>query len=254
MIPKVIHYCWFGHNPKPEIVEMCIDSWKKHCPDYELVEWNEENFDVNFCEYSRDAYKAEKWAFVSDIARIKVLYENGGVYLDTDVELKRSLDDWIEHSACFCSGDIRYFSTGLGFASCKNHGLLHKLLEERLKRAYDMTICDYIDTPIIREYLNIKQSRDSQLIDDVYLIGMNDYGKYAKHHYTGTWGNKRLPKQPLWFWKFKWKLRNPRFINWLERNGETKISKLFIFCVYDLLDNGPIYFVKRLVKRVFSKK
>lgn len=77
MIPKVIHYCWFGRNPKPELVKNCIASWKKFCPDYEIIEWNEDNFDVNVCKYTCDAYCAKKWAFVSDLARLKVVFENG---------------------------------------------------------------------------------------------------------------------------------------------------------------------------------
>ena len=77
MIPKIIHYCWFGGNPKPELVLKCIESWKKHCPEYEIIEWNESNFDVNAIPYTRDAYVAKKWAFVSDYARLKVVLEGG---------------------------------------------------------------------------------------------------------------------------------------------------------------------------------
>ena len=86
-IPKVIHYCWFGGNPKSEIILKCISSWKKFCPEYQIVEWNEQNFDVNAIPFMRDAYRAKKWAFVSDVARLKILYEHGGIYMDTDVEL-----------------------------------------------------------------------------------------------------------------------------------------------------------------------
>lgn len=78
MIPKTIHYCWFGGNPKPELVCRCIESWKRFCPDYEIIEWNENNFDVNCIPYVRDAYAVKKWAFVSDYARLKVVFERGG--------------------------------------------------------------------------------------------------------------------------------------------------------------------------------
>ncbi len=78
MIPKVIHYCWFGGNPKSEIIKQCIESWKKYCPDYEIKEWNEENFDVNCIQYVKDAYEAKKWAFVSDYARLAIIYKMGG--------------------------------------------------------------------------------------------------------------------------------------------------------------------------------
>ena len=90
---KKIHYCWFGGNPLPELALKCIASWKKYCPDYEIVEWNESNFDVHGCDYIREAYEAKKWAFVSDYARFRILYEEGGLYFDTDVELIRPLDE-----------------------------------------------------------------------------------------------------------------------------------------------------------------
>lgn len=78
MIPKVIHYCWFGGNPKPEIVEKCIASWRKFCPDWEIIEWNESNYDVEKTPFVKEAYKAKKWAFVSDFARLDVVYAAGG--------------------------------------------------------------------------------------------------------------------------------------------------------------------------------
>ena len=93
MIPKTLHYCWFGRNPKPELAVKCIDSWKRFCPDYEIVEWNEDNFDIDACPlYVRQAYAAKKWAFVTDYVRLKLIYEHGGIYMDTDVELKKKPD------------------------------------------------------------------------------------------------------------------------------------------------------------------
>ena len=93
MIPKKIHYCWFGGNPLNEMGEKCLASWKKFFPDYEIIEWNESNFDVHCCKYVEEAYEAKKWAFVSDYARFKILYEQGGVYFDTDVEVIKSFED-----------------------------------------------------------------------------------------------------------------------------------------------------------------
>lgn len=95
MIPKKIHYCWFGRNPLPESALKCIASWKKFLPDYEIIEWNEDNFDVNSIPYTRQAYEAKKYAFVSDYARFKILHEHGGLYFDTDVEVIRPMDDII---------------------------------------------------------------------------------------------------------------------------------------------------------------
>lgn len=89
---KTIHYCWFGGNPLPETVVKCMKTWAHFCPDYEIIRWDETNFDVGCCDYVREAYEAKKWAFVSDYCRFYVLYHYGGIYLDTDVELLKSLD------------------------------------------------------------------------------------------------------------------------------------------------------------------
>ena len=96
MIPKKIHYCWFGGKPLNKLGKKCIKSWKKYFPDYEIIEWNESNFDFNCCQYVKEAYEAKKWAFVSDYARYKILYEQGGVYFDTDVEVIAPFDDILE--------------------------------------------------------------------------------------------------------------------------------------------------------------
>ena len=95
MIPKIIHYCWFGHNPLPKSAVKCITSWRTFFPDYEIKEWNESNFDVNIIPYTQAAYGAKKYAFVSDYARFWILYNYGGLYFDTDVEIIKPMDDII---------------------------------------------------------------------------------------------------------------------------------------------------------------
>lgn len=95
MIPKIIHYCWFGKNKLPNKAKKCIASWKKYLPDYKIKEWNENNFDIKCCTYVQEAYEAGKWAFVSDYARFWILYHEGGLYFDTDVEIIKSIDDII---------------------------------------------------------------------------------------------------------------------------------------------------------------
>ncbi len=101
MIPKKIHYCWFGGKPLNHLGQKCLESWKKFFPDYEIIEWNESNFDINCCQYVKEAYEAKKWAFVSDYARFKILYDHGGIYFDTDVEVIRSFDKILENGAFF---------------------------------------------------------------------------------------------------------------------------------------------------------
>lgn len=99
MIPKIIHYCWYGGRPLPKLAKQCIASWKKFCPDYEIKEWNEENSPLHLFPFAEQAIKAEKWAFVSDVIRLYVLQTEGGIYMDTDVELTKPLDDFLHHPA-----------------------------------------------------------------------------------------------------------------------------------------------------------
>lgn len=99
MIPKVIHYCWFGRNPLPPLAKKCIASWKKYLPDYEIKEWNEDNFDLDMYPYVREAYDNRKFAFVTDVVRLYALYNEGGIYMDTDVEVLKSLDPFLHHTA-----------------------------------------------------------------------------------------------------------------------------------------------------------
>lgn len=106
MISKVIHYCWFGRGKMPKLAKKCIKSWKKYCPDYEIKEWNEDNFDVNIIPYVKEAYESKKYAFVSDYARFWILYHCGGLYFDTDVEIIRPMNHIIEHGAFMgCEGE-----------------------------------------------------------------------------------------------------------------------------------------------------
>lgn len=99
MIPKKIHFCWFGKNKKPELVIRCVASWKKYLVDYEIIEWNEDNFDINSNLFVKEAFCAGKWAFVSDYVRLWALYNYGGIYLDSDVEVIKSLDEFLEYPA-----------------------------------------------------------------------------------------------------------------------------------------------------------
>lgn len=129
MIPKRIHYCWFGGNPLPELAQKCIASWKKFCPDYEIIEWNEQNFDVNINLYCKAAFEAKKWAFVSDVARLYALVHEGGIYMDTDVEVLKPLDCFLECEAFSGFEAADRIPTGI-MASEKGHALFAELLAD----------------------------------------------------------------------------------------------------------------------------
>ena len=135
MIPKVIHYCWFGGKSLPKSAKKCIASWRKFFPDYEIKEWNENNFDVNITKYTQDAYKAKKYAFVSDYARIWILYNYGGVYFDTDVEVIAPIYDIIEKGP-YMGFEIDALNSapmavapGLGIAAEKRNTIYKQILE-----------------------------------------------------------------------------------------------------------------------------
>lgn len=135
MIPKIIHYCWFGGNPKPKLAEKCIASWKKYCPDWQIIEWNESNFDVNQNGYTKMCIEQRKYAFLSDYVRLKVVAEHGGVYFDTDVELLRRIDDLLANEAFFGFEAPDYVASGLGFGS-----VAHGTAIEAMLREYDFLL------------------------------------------------------------------------------------------------------------------
>lgn len=129
MIPKIIHYCWFGGNPLPELAKKCISSWKKYFPDYEIKEWNEDNFDVNCCDYVKEAYDEKKWAFVSDYARFWILYHEGGIYFDTDVEVIKDMSPIIEKGAFIGCETVDKCAPGLGLGVNPGLGLYKEILD-----------------------------------------------------------------------------------------------------------------------------
>lgn len=159
MIPKVIHYCWFGNSPLSELAQECITSWKKYCPEYEIKEWNESNFDVNCCDFVKEAYEMKKWAFVSDFARLKIIYEQGGIYLDTDVRMIKSFDDLL-YNKCFLGEETTGFvNTGLGFGAEKHSLIVKELLEMYIGKnfklkdgSFDMIPCPQKNTEPLKKY------------------------------------------------------------------------------------------------------
>lgn len=130
MIPKIIHYCWFGRGELPESAKKCIASWKKYCPDYLIIEHNEDNYDVSKNAYTKEAYEAKKWAFVSDVARLDILYENGGIYLDTDVELIKPLDGFLNCEGFMGFEDKKQVASGLGIGAVPNSSVIKLMLSD----------------------------------------------------------------------------------------------------------------------------
>lgn len=136
-IDKVIHYCWFGKTEIPKHLQKCIDSWKRYCPDYEIIRWDESNYDITKNKYMKDAYDTGKWGFVPDFARLDIIYKYGGFYLDTDVELIKSLDA-LRGNDMYCGFESAHkVALGLGFGAIKEHRIVKKMLDQ-----YDNLVFD----------------------------------------------------------------------------------------------------------------
>lgn len=137
MIPKIIHYCWFGGSEKSALAKKCIQSWKKYCPDYKFIEWNESNFDMNYCPYVKEAYQHKKWAFITDVVRLYALVNYGGIYMDTDVEVLKPLDGILKYEAISGFQEADFIPTGL-MASVKNQELFKELLDDYQDRHFEL--------------------------------------------------------------------------------------------------------------------
>lgn len=207
MIPKKIHYCWFGRNPKPQMAEKCIASWKKYCPDYEIIEWNEDNFDVNMNGYTCMCYGQKKYAFLSDYVRLLVVAEQGGVYFDTDVELLRPIDELLENEAFFGFETPEYVASGLGFGS-----VAHGTAIEAMLREYDFLLdgtqgvrgCPKLNTAAL-EKLGLVRDGSRQTVTGALVLPaecLNPYesstgrlkktkNTYSVHWYSASWMRKR---------------------------------------------------------------
>lgn len=133
MIPKIIHYCWFGRGEKPELAKKCIDSWQRLCPDFEIREWNEDNCDYLAMPFMAEAYAAKKYAFVSDVMRLLVLEQYGGVYFDTDVEVVRDIAPLMDDEGFIGFENDQYVASGLTIASVPHHPVVQAMIEEYQK-------------------------------------------------------------------------------------------------------------------------
>lgn len=210
MIPKKIHYCWFGENPLPETAKKYMNTWKKYCPDYEIIEWNEKNFDITQNQYCQEAYKAKKWAFVSDYARLKVLYEYGGIYMDTDIEVIKPLDDLLRYNWFAGFEEENRIQTGIFGAEIKNE-FIKRLLNDYQNRhfisdrnKYDLSTNVQFITQKLKDDYNIQLNNIYQIFGNNYVLLPFDYlccksyltGKicitknsYTIHHFDGSWLN-----------------------------------------------------------------
>lgn len=213
MIPKVINYCWFGGNPLPDDAKRCISSWKQYFPDYEIKEWNETNFDLDSCDYIKEACQAKKWAFVSDYARFWILYKYGGLYFDTDVEVIKSMDDLVEkgpfmgEEAGLPNCSKSECNPGLGLAAGPGLGLYQEILDYYYTQHFINSDGSLNQETVVTRTSNIlrkhgfKGDGSIEYVDGIYIYPPEYFcpmnystGKTlitentrSIHHYSATW-------------------------------------------------------------------
>lgn len=254
MIPKVIHYCWFGGNPEPEDVKKCIASWEKFMPDYKIIRWDESNYDINRCQYMTDAYKEKKWAFVSDFARLDIIYQNGGIYLDTDVEVLKSFDNLLGEKM-FCGfesrdpkgrkkdSSIEYsVNLGLGYGAEKGHPILKEMINLYQKLSFynqdgslNLVACPRYQTLILTKH-GLIPNNQTQRLDNVIAYSPEYFcpqsnitnkmlypldKSFSIHHFSVSWSSSKGLKMR------KWKNKLSKILPyWLASKIVTAIYKL----------------------------
>lgn len=222
MIPKVIHYCWFSGEPLPEDIEKCIESWKTHMPNYKIIRWDTSNFDVNMSKYTQEAFQKKKWAFLSDYARLWILYNHGGLYLDSDIEVFKSFDPLLDNHA-FTGFESKERIAAWIFGSEKGNPIIEKLLNYYTNRSFvlpngklDLTPNPVPLTQILLEYGLVRNNKYQSLCNGeftiypmTYFCPKRPYEKtecftqdtYAMHLFSGAWltsGQKKRREHVSW--------------------------------------------------------
>lgn len=211
MIPKIIHYCWFGRGEKPELAKKCIASWRKSCPDFEIREWNEGNCDYLSIPFMAEAYAAKKYAFVSDVMRLIVLEQYGGVYFDTDVEVLRDISPLLDDEGFIGFENDQFVNSGQVMAAKAHHPVIRAMIEEYKKLHFanaDGTAtpvgCPRLNTDVMERFGLIRNGRE-QVVAGIHVYPADYFnpvdsttGKltktvntYSIHWYSMSW----LPKK-----------------------------------------------------------
>lgn len=199
-IPKRIIYCWFGHNPKSEWMENCIASWKRVMPDYEILEINEDNFDINSIKYVKDAYENKAWGFVADPIRLWALYEYGGIYFDTDIEVFNRFDDLLDNEMFMGFEQPHYLSTAT-IGATKHNPIIKELLDAYDNETFavrehwqDYKTSPMVMTDVLEKYFD-RDKMEYQKCDGITIYPKNYFVRsekeneeiYCKHHMFGCW-------------------------------------------------------------------
>lgn len=211
MIPKIIHYCWFGRGEKPDLAEKCIASWRRFCPDFEIREWNEDNCDYLAMPFMAEAYAAKKYAFVSDVMRLIALEQNGGVYFDTDVEAVRDISPLLDDEGFVGFENEQYVNSGQVVAAEAHHPVIQAMIEEYKKLHFtnadgslNTVGCPRLNTDVM-EHFGLVRNGQEQLVAGIHVYPADYFnpldsvtGKltktentYSIHWYSMSWLPKR---------------------------------------------------------------
>lgn len=245
MIPKIIHYFWFGGQPLNELAIKCIESWKKYCPDYEIKLWNENNYDITQNQYMHQTYLSGKYGFTVDYARLDVIYRYGGIYLDTDVELLKSLDELL-NDHCFMGFEThKTVALGLGFGAESGNETILSLLKTYDNMSFILPNGDLnlrpspgIQTEVLKN-LGLKDTGEEQIVENNCHIYPKEYFNPCNidtgeititnqtisiHHYAGSWLTEK-------------NRRNNKIYTTIARLGGVRLAK----------------FVRKTYKKLFHK-
>jgi len=234
---KIIHYCWFGPKPLPKLAKKCINSWKKYMPDYEIKLWSEENIDLNECDFIKEAYENKKWAFVADYVRTKVLYEYGGIYMDTDMELTKPLDDLMTEDFVIGVEDSGYIAAGLIIVKNKHNKYVKKMLDFYRKTKFN-DIEDLFDISIPRVLTNIFKD-DIDLSDTTKIIKIEkDLAIYPRDYfYPLSYDRKNNifteNTYGIHYYDASWISFSSKIALWMNRNKLGFLVK-YLYSIYNL--------------------
>lgn len=207
MIPKKIHYCWFGRGEKPKLAQKCISSWKKYMPNYEIIEWNENSFDINTNAYTKMCYEQKKYAFLTDYLRLIIINKQGGIYFDTDVEVIKSFDSLLECGAFFGFETDQYVNTGEGFGAEPGNAIVQQMIKEYnylLDGQHGVVGCPHLNTDALLKFGLVQNGKKQRIADAVVYSAdyFNPYddptgiltkteNTYSIHWYGKSWMDKK---------------------------------------------------------------
>lgn len=232
MIPKIIHYCWFGGEPLSELALKCIESWKKYFPDYEIKEWNDLNYDIRKIPYIDEAYNAKKYAFVSDYARFDILYQYGGIYFDTDVEVIKPFDDILKNGGFMGFETPVFVNTGLGMGCKPKLSIIHQILEFYMTLHFVNPDGSYNTRTVVKHVTEIlkknglKTENNIQTLDELFIYPVDYFNPksfhtgilnitkntHSIHHYASSWYSEKRNEEKYARWHFHEKYGHDEYL------------------------------------------